>query len=120
MRVDIEAGQWADYLSEYTRRNEGRPTRLQVIGGTHDDDFWLECGLRLTGIDSDSHGTDAPKVEIMLGGLFALDGTKHLTRSISKVRRITPETGENGKDTGLEIEDADSVTTILRFETLDA
>ena len=120
MRVDIEPTNWANYLIEYTRRNEGRPTRLEVIGGDDNDDFWLECGLRLTGIDADTRGADAPRVEIMLGGLFEPNGTNHVTRSIARVQRITPQTAENGRDTGIEIEDADSVTTILRFETLDA
>ena len=59
MKENIETTRWADYLNEYTRRNEGRPTRLEVIG-------------------------------------------------------------ENGRDKGIEFEDAKAVTTILRFETLDA
>jgi hypothetical protein len=120
MKENIETTRWADYLNEYTRRNEGRPTRLEVIGGADNDDFWLECGLRLTGIDADTRGADAPRVEIMLGGVFEPDGTNHFTRSISNVRRVTPEIGENGRDKGIEFEDAKAVTTILRFETLDA
>lgn len=120
MRKDIEQTQWTSYLADYTRRNEGRPTRLEVIGGTVDDDFWLECGLRLTGIDTDTRGTDSPHVEIMLGGRTARDADNHLTRRISCVRRITPETSDGGRDQVLEIEDANATTTILRFETLDA
>lgn len=120
MKVDIQPTQWASYLSEYTQRNEGRPTRLEVIGGADDDDFWLECGLRLTGIDTETHGKDAPRVEIMLGGRSAREGGDHVTRSIARVRRVTPETSEDGRDQGLEIENAEAITTILRFETLDA
>ena len=119
MRKDIEQTQWTNYLAEYTRRNRGRPTRLEVIGGVDGDDFWLECGLPLTGIDTDTHGKDAPLVEIMLGGRSAQESDKHVTRSIARVRRVTPETSEDGRDQGLEIEDSESVTTILRFETLE-
>lgn len=120
MRNDIEPTQWTNYLTEYTRRNRGRATRLEVIGGADGDDFWLECGLPLTGIGTDTHGKDAPRVEIMLGGGSAHESDKHVTRSIARVRRVTPETSEDGRDQGLEIEDSDAVTTILRFETLKA
>lgn len=119
MRKDIERAEWDKYLTDYSRRNRGRPTRLEVIGGADDEDFWLECGLPLTGIDTDTHGKGAPCVEIMLGGGSAQESEKHVTRSIARVRRVTPETSEDGRDQGLEIEDAEAVTTILRFETLN-
>lgn len=116
MRQDIEQTRWSDYLAEYSRRNVGRPTRLEVIGGANGDDFWLECGLPLTGIDTESRGKDAPRVEIMLGGGSAVDAKNHLTRSITRVRRVTPDTGKDGRDHGLEFEDSENVRTILRFE----
>jgi len=119
MRQDIEQTQWPDYLAEYTRRNEGRPTRLEVIGGVDEDDFWLECGLPLTGIDTETHGKDAPRIEIMLGGGSAFQIENHLTRSIARVCRVTPEISEDGRDQGVEFEDAESVRTILRFEGSD-
>lgn len=117
MKTDIEQAEWASYFTEYTRRNEGRPTRLEVIGGVGDDDFWLECGIPLTGIDTETRGKDAPRVEIMLGGGSSRQSENHLTRNIARVRRVTPETSADGQDEGLEIEDVEGIKTILRFET---
>lgn len=120
MKENIEQAQWPIFFTEYVRRNEGRPTRLEVIGGNVEDDFWLECGVPLTGIDTDTQGRDAPHVEIMLGGEPGRQGEKHLTRNISRVRRVTPEVSEDGRDQGLEIEDVEGIKTILRFEARDA
>lgn len=120
MREDIESTKWPNYFKEYTLRNDGRPTRLEVRGRVDEEDFWLECGLPLIGIDIDTHDKDTPRVEIMLGGGTAHQRDNHVTRSIACVRRVTLEKSADGRDQGLEIEDADAVTTILWFEVRDA
>lgn len=53
----------------------------------------------------------------MLGG-ESLSDERHLTHTIARATRVTPKTGADGRDDALEIEDADGVKTLLRFESL--
>jgi hypothetical protein len=112
-----ERGRWGVFLEEFNRQNRMRPTRLGKIKAAEPtEDYWLEDNLPLAGIDLDMKGEGAPRVEIMLGG----EGDKaegNMTHTVARVQRLRLHLTADGQDDGLEIDDAEGMTTILRFET---
>ncbi len=117
MRDDIQREQWDEYIKEFSERNSMRPTRLEVMGqpGAFESDFWLEGGLPLAGISLEPEGEGAPQIEIMLGG-EANHAARHMTHTVSGVQRVVRETGEDGREATLELEDKEGAITILHFE----
>jgi len=112
---EVERGRWAEFLNEFSKRNQSRATRLETFGdlGAQEE----ERNLPLNGISVEETGADAPRIEIMLGGESPGD-ERHLTHTIARVIRVTPKTDAGGRDEALEIEDASGVKTLLRFESL--
>ncbi len=96
---------WTSYLQFYGEQNNNRRTRLGVF--EDGNDFWIEDGLPLKGIDVDAHG-EMPSVEIMLG-----DNYTHTIKNATNIK-ISFSLDENND--GLDISDAEGNTTILRFE----
>lgn len=87
---------WAEELSAFTKRNEGRRTSLEV----DDPDFGLliqEHGFPLRGVAYDHHDQ---RVEIMLGDL---EGTRHLTRGIADVQSVDVLQDADGRDRVLRV-----------------
>ena len=116
MQGEIERNQWKTFLEEFSRRNQLRPTRLEIIGaeiGAQEE----ETHLPLTGISFETKGTASGSVEIILGGETAAE-SRRLTHTVTGVRRIVPLVGASALEDGLGIEDEDGVKTLLRFETL--
>jgi hypothetical protein len=110
MNEKLDHLDWANYFNEFTKRNQSRPTKLEVFGeaGAQEE----ERGMPFTGISIEQkHGN--PRVEIMLGDL---SGTRHLTHVVSNVHQITPKLGLDGRDEALEIVSAEGETSLLRFE----
>ncbi len=109
MNEKLDHVDWANYFNEFTRRNQSRPTKLEVFGdaGAQEE----ERGLPFNGISFEQQ-EGAPRVEIMLGGA----GQRHLTHVVSNVHQITPKLGLDGRDEALEIIDANGETSLLRFE----
>lgn len=105
MNAATKQHNWTNFLKYYSEQNVGRPTRLGVF--ENGNDFWIEDGLPLTGIDVDDHN-DAPTVEIMLGD--------DLTHTIKDARSIKMSLSLDESNDGLDITDAEGKTTILRFE----
>ncbi len=108
---------WAEYLRLFSQQNQMRPTRIGIFEGAPGvmTDFWIEDGLQLKGIDLDTHGADGPAVEIMLGTGENSELT-HLTHIIAKTMLVKIVMSTNGEADGLDIEDRQGRTTILRFE----
>ena len=111
----IERNQWKSFLDEFSRRNQSRPTRLEVVGdiGAQEEEEFLP----FIGASFETKGDAAGSVELILGGETASD-PRHLTRTISNVQRIAPLIGATGLEEGLGVEDKDGAKTLLRFETL--
>jgi hypothetical protein len=111
----VDRTQWKTFLEEFSKRNQLRPARLEVVGdiGAQIE----EEHLPFVGIGFETKGTAAGSVEIALGGESAAD-ERQLTHLVSNVERIAPLIGTNGLEDGLGIEDQNGVKTILRFETL--
>ena len=112
----IERDQWKTFLDEFSKRNQLRATRLEVIGkeiGAQEEEQLLPLG----GVSFETKGDAAGSVEIILGGETAAE-PRHLTHTISNVEKIAPLIGITGLEDGLGIEDKEGNKTILRFETL--
>lgn len=104
MNAATQQHNWTHFLKFYSEQNKGRATRIGVF--ENENDYWLENGLPLVGIDVDTHG-EMPTIEIMLG---------NFTHTIRKVKDIKLLLSFNGDEDGLDVTDAESKTTILRFE----
>jgi hypothetical protein len=117
MRKNIEPLSWQSDLAAFGKRNNMRPTRLEVLGPAREveSDFWLEDGLLLAGIDLDTDEERGTCVEIMVQSRSA-SNKNHMTHTIAGVKRLVLETTE-GHDGGLEIEDEDGSVTIMHFES---
>ena len=110
MNAETKQYDWTDFIKFYSEQNRGRETRLGVFENETKDifnDYWLEAGLPLAGIDADTRG-DLPAVEIMLGDDFT-----HVINNAVSVR-VSFNFDQNAD--GLDITDAEGKTTILRFE----
>ena len=112
MKENIDRSVWINYFDEFTRRNQSRPTRLEIFGelGAQEE----ERGLPFAGISLE-RGNGSPTIEIMFS-----DGddvaSRHLTHVIADVKQITPKRGSDGRDEALEIISAQGETSLLRFE----
>jgi hypothetical protein len=116
MKGEIPRDKWKDFLDEFSKRNQLRPTRIEVIGqeiGAQEE----EDLLPFVGISFERKGTAAGSVEIILGGETARE-PRQLTHMILNVDRIVPITGISALEDGLGIEDKAGVKTLLLFETL--
>lgn len=112
MKDEINREAWTGYFKQFGERNQGRATKLEILGdlGVQQE----EQHLPLAGISVEDTGKDAPRIEIMLGGQRA--GAQHLTHAITRVTRIMQKLGPDGRDEAIEFEDASGAKTILLFE----
>jgi hypothetical protein len=111
----IDRSQWATFLDEFSKRNQLRPTRLEVVGGDIGAQE-QEAFLPFVGVSVDTKG-ESGSIEIALGGETAAD-ERQLTHHIRNVERIAPLIGATGVEDGLGIEDRDGVKTLLSFAAL--
>jgi hypothetical protein len=110
---DVERNSWAAYLANFSKRNESRPTWLQVFSeaGAQSE----EQGLPLAGISLEEKGADAPRVQIMLGGHDAFE-TRHLTHVITNVECVMPQSGADGRDEAIEFVNQKGEASLLIFK----
>lgn len=101
--------EWTKFLKFFTEQNEGRPTRLGVFecDGDKVNDYWLEAGLPLTGIDVDTKD-ERPSVQIIV---------ENFTHEVKDAVNLVFRLGLNGDEDGIDISSADRKTTVLRFES---
>ena len=116
MQGEIQQEQWQAYLDGFSKRNSGRMADLQILSdelGTQEEAEMLP----FEGITLDTKGFLASSVEIMLGGTGSAD-KRNLTHTVTRIRRIVPKTGRDGREEALEIEARDGAKTFLIFKTL--
>jgi len=112
----IKQDQWKSFLEDFSKRNQFRATRLEVVGneiGTVEE----EQSLPLVGVSFEPRGSDAGSVVIILGVETAAD-QRHVEHLVEQVERIAPITGVTGLEDGLGLEDRDGNKTLLMFEQL--
>lgn len=108
---------WSVFLKLFSLQNQMRSTRLGVFEGEPGamTDYWIEDGLPLNSVEIDLRGAEAPIIEIMLGNIEKPD-TQHLTHRIKQARFMKIVLSLSGESDGLDIEDEEGRTTVLRFE----
>jgi len=116
MRKNIEPLSWQTDLADFGKRNNLRPTRLEVLDPAREveSDFWLEDGLLLAGVGLNTDGERGTCVEIMLQAP-SITSRNHMTHIVAGVQRLELETTD-GRDKALEIEDGEGKVTIMQFE----
>ncbi len=114
MSDTIEVTHWTNYFKSFSEQNINRPVRLEIFG---------ELGameevkrLPFAGIYVELSGANAPRIEILLGGLSANE-TAHLTHTVANVQTIMARAGSDNLETAVEFESADGTKTLLSFET---
>lgn len=113
MKENIDRDAWARYLNTFTKRNQSRPTWLQVFGETGAQSE--EQDLQLMGISLEERGADAPRVQIMLGADEATE-SRHLTHMITDVKWVIPQVGADGRDLAIEFVDKHGAASLLIFK----
>jgi hypothetical protein len=88
---------WKEFLNEFSKRNQLRPTRLEVVGEIGAQE--VEEFLPLVGVSFEPKGSAAGSVEIILGGEVATD-QRHVERLVPNVARIAPLIGATGDRLG--------------------
>lgn len=101
--------EWGKYLKFFTEQNVGRPTRIGVFepAGGAADDYWIECGLPLVGLDLDT-SKERPVVQIIVGTL---------THEVPNAVKLNWHLTISGDEDGLDVLDDGGRLTVLRFET---
>jgi hypothetical protein len=113
MDAKIDYNYWTTYLNGFNKRNRWRPTRLEVLGEMGAQ--LAERGLPLVGISVEEDKEGSTRLHIMLGQHDAMD-PRHMTYTITRVSRVTPSRGTDGRDESLEIEDEQGERNLLLFE----
>ena len=110
----IEQDRWQDFLDDFSKRNQLRATRLEVVdseaGAGEEEEF-----LPLVGVSFERKGSDAGSVVVILGD----KNDRHVEHRIENVQRIAPLVGEDtGLEAGLGFEDGDGSRTLLLLAQL--
>lgn len=105
----IEQNEWKDYLADFTSRHANRLARLEILG---DEIGASEAAEHLPFVMAsfEDKGSAAGGALITLG-----DGADQILHTVSGVKSITPQTGDDGSEAALEIVGAEE-KAILIFE----
>src|ERR1700752_3740295 len=112
----IKHEQWKTFLDDFTKRNQFRATRLELLG-TEIGALEEEESLPLVGVSFEPRGSDAGSVVIILGSETGAD-QRHIEHLVEKVERIAPITGVTGLEDGVGFGDRDGNKTLVMFEQL--
>ena len=107
--ASIEKNRWKDFLDDFSRSNEMRLARLEILSdelGASEE----ANGLPLLGVSFEEKGSETGDAPIFFGGGDAKD-ERHLTHTIEKVASIT-----TGDADALEITGANGEKAILSFD----
>jgi nucleotide-binding universal stress UspA family protein len=108
--LEIRRSRWGELLDDFTRRNVGCRTRLEVddpvVGAQPQETDYPLAGVTFDPVDG--------RVEIMLGQLGA--GEPHLTRSIADVDSVNVLTNNQGQDVAVRFGQGagQTILTVLR------
>jgi len=118
MTSEVARDTWSAFVDEFSRRNQGRVTRLEIFGefGAQEEEKFLP----LNGVTLDVKGSDAPRIAILLGNAASATNSaqaaQHLTHTVASVTQLFPKQDETTRtDEALEIVSANGEKTLLRF-----
>ena len=108
MSDTIEVTNWTDYFKDFSAKNLKRPAKLEIFG---------ELGaleevkkMPLAGIYVETAGANAPRIEILLGGLSGRE-SDNLTHPILNVKTVMSLSGAG--------DDLETAVEVPRHLTLD-
>jgi len=112
MKKNLERKTWGSYFSDFNKRNQARPTWLQVLGelGAQSE----EQGMPLLGSSLEEKGHESPRVQIMLGGINK-SKPEHLTHMMSNVQCVIPQLGADGREDAIEFVAKQGQASLLIF-----
>jgi|tagenome__1003787_1003787.scaffolds.fasta_scaffold20985138_7 nucleotide-binding universal stress UspA family protein len=108
--LTLQSSRWAEVLDDFTRRNGGRRTRLEVddpeLGAQMQEGEYPLLGVTFDPVDQ--------HIEIMLGQLGA--GEPHLSRSIASVDSLDVLTDRDDQDIALRLRhgEGQTILTLIR------
>jgi hypothetical protein len=115
---EISQREWGSFLDRFSKRNQGRPARLEVAVSPGEGEPLLAENEPLLGVELDPKGSEAPAITVTLGGTDAR--TPHLTHRINDPTRLWIEEELDGLAIALEITSVDEGETRLIFAHEDA
>lgn len=113
MSNTIEVTQWTNYFKDFSERNLKRSVRLEIF-----DELGAQVEVKklpLAGISVELSGENAPRLEIMLGGLSAAE-SKHLTHTVTNVTKILSRVDDNDVEDAVEFISEKGEKTLLCLE----
>lgn len=114
MATTFDVDDWPSYFRNFSSRNLGRMARLEIFGELG---ALLEVKrMPLAGVSVDMKSSDAPRVDIMLGGLSARF-SDNITHSVPYVSAIMALAASDESENAVEFQTSDGVRTLLSFET---
>jgi hypothetical protein len=108
--LTLDRARWGEVLDDFTRRNVGRRTRLEVddpdIGAQPQEGDYPLLGVTFDPVDQ--------RIEIMLGDLGA--GEPHLSRSVGSVESMDVLTNRDDQDVALRLRHGagQTILTLIR------
>jgi hypothetical protein len=117
MSYTIEVTNWANYFKDFSAKNFKRSAKLEIFG----DLGALEQvkKLPLAGVYVELNGKNAPRVEILLGGISAQE-VEYLTHTVLNVKAIKSLSGKDNLESAVEFESTDGTKTLISFEAQTA
>ena len=108
MKNNSNGSYWSEFIELFYNRYRGRPTRLGVFEPDNDitNDYWIESGLPLTGLDLDTHG-GLPVLRVTVG---------EFSHEVANALKVTFTLSASGEEDGIDILDGNGRTTVLRIE----
>lgn len=116
--TEISSREWETFLDRFSKRNEGRPVRLEVAVPPGEGEPVLAESEPLLGVQLDPKGSEAPAITVALGGTHARE--PRLTHIINDPTKVWVEAELDGLALGLEIDSVDEGRTRLIFEREEA
>jgi hypothetical protein len=118
LTIEIIARDWPTFLNGFSKRNQGRPARLEVATPPGEGEPLLAEHRPFLGIEFDRKGSEAPAVIVTLGGTSP--ETPQFTHVVKDPTRLWVDEELDGLGQAVEIESRDEGTTLLLFEREEA
>jgi hypothetical protein len=112
MSVTVKIDDWAEYFKDFSVKNFRRPVRLEVFSqkGALEE----VKKLPLAGVYVELSGKNAPRVEILMGGVSTKE-IEYAAHTVANVKSITALTDGDQAQSALEFVSADGTQTLLSF-----
>jgi len=114
MNKTVEQNEWKKFLNDFSRLNEERLVRLEIVSAEFGANNEAK-NLPLLGISFEEKGSEIGDVLISLGGSND-EGAAYVTHTRKDAKSITSSRGGDGVDVALEITGAEGENAILIFE----